>query len=324
MPPSRTGLGWSWKSWLNYSCFAFPNPDLEAMFRVYASKGVSPWTLWCTGVMIMGLVLFASKFAGAADPDGCPRELWGLCLCHLILSGTHLYVMLFRPSFNLEHQHLIKPVVMLYFMFTSPFGRETLFWMKLASSKGVDTTQSLLHELQMLAVENVLTSTMWFVALAFSSGQVPDLVILTWGLANFLGSNRSICESPKWGPTLVSMRPGYLVGAQATSVWIRAIGVPYIIEVASNDAMTCTEVLGLWSLMGWWIACGAVFTADILRRRAFLRTNEALASYGQAYVVSAWHWPFGNPAQLQRCLMAFLVLTYSTSLMWTSAFPYLH
>eukprot|EP00884_Botryococcus_braunii_P000808 jgi/Botrbrau1/10728/Bobra.357_1s0029.1 len=324
MPESGSGQSWSLQSCLGFSPFAFADAELEALYRAYVSKSLNPWMLGCTGTMITGWMLFISKFARAQwEPVefSPPLELWLVGLEHIALLGSNLYALLLKPALYTKHQHAIKPLVMLCLMLTFPYGREILLWMRSASSKSRASIPSALQQLQMFALENVLISTMWFLGLAFSSGPVPDLAILTVSLIPFVASNRAICDSPQWGQSLVSMSPAYLSGAHAASVWVAEVGAPFFGGYSSSRTMSCPAVLGFWALVGWWMACVALSGAEISRRRAFLRTNEALASVGPAYAAAALRWPFESLEKGKRCFMAFLVLCYATSLIWNTAFP---
>jgi hypothetical protein len=325
MPVSGGGHDWDLQSFLRFSTFAFADPELEARFRSYDSKSLSPWTLVCTGTIITGWLMFVIKVGKATEQSGFSPspELYGVGLLHVVLLTANLCAILLKPVFYDKHQRTMKPLLMATIMLSCPFAAETLFWIKSASTKRWAPPLSWLQGLQMFAAENPLVSTMWFLALAFTNGQVPDVAILTVSLIQYLLSSRSFCESPLWGQSLVSMSPAYLAAAQMASLGVATVGVPFVSGNTPGHVMSCPAVLGLWGLVGWWLACLAVLLAEIMRRRAFLQTHEALSFLGPAYVDAALHWPFASSEKIKRCCMTFFLLCYSASLMWNTALLFL-
>jgi hypothetical protein len=250
-------------------------------------------------------------------------ELYGVGLLQVVLLTAHLCAILLKPMFYAKHQRTIKPLLMACVMLTGPFAAETLSWIKFASAKKGAPHLSWLQGLQLFASENPLVSSMWFLALALTSGQVPDLAILTGSLIQYLLSSRSFCESPLWGQSPVSMSPAYLAAAQMASVGVASVGVPFASGNTPGHVMSCPAVLGFWGLVGWWLACLAVLLAEIMRRRAFLQTHEALSFLGPDYADAALLWPFASPKKIKRCRMTFCLLCYSASLIWNTALLFL-
>jgi hypothetical protein len=60
----------------------------------------------------------------------------------------------------------------------------------------------------------------------------------------------------------------------------------------------------------------AVFAAEVIRRRTFLRTNAVLTRLGPGLATAALHWPFGRAMQVLRCLYLFLLLSILHSAIW--------
>jgi hypothetical protein len=325
MPVSAGGHGWDLQSFLSFSTFAFADPELEALFRTYEPKQLTAWMLVCTGTIITGWLLFVIKAPSATEQSGFSPslELYGVGLLHVLVLTAHLCAILLTPVFYAKHQRTIKPLLMACIMLTSPFAMETLFWIKFASANRGTPRLSWLQGLHLFASENPLLSTMWYLALGFTSGQVPDLAIFTASLIRYFVCTRSLCESPLWGQSLVSMSPAYLAAAQVASVGVASVGVPYISGYTPGHVMSCPAVLGFWALVGWWVACLAVLLAEVMRRRAFLQTHEALSFLGPAYTAAALQWPFASFEKIMRCYMIFCLLYYSASLIWNTALLFL-
>eukprot|EP00884_Botryococcus_braunii_P006304 jgi/Botrbrau1/15675/Bobra.4_1s0055.3 len=322
---SSGGHGWDLQSVLRFSIFAFADPELEALFQSYESKQLSAWMLVNTGTIITGWLLFVIKVSKATEQSGFSPSpaLYGVGLLHVLVLTAHLCAILLKPVFYAKHQRTIKSLLMACLMFSCSYAWETLFWIKFVSAKRGAPRLSWLQGLQLFASENPLVSTMWILALGFTSGQVPDLAIITGSLMLYFISTRSFCESPLWGQSLVSMSPAYLAAAHMASLGVASVGGPYVSGYTPGHVMSCPAVLGFWALVGWWVACLAGLVAEVLRRRAFLQTHEALSFLGPAYAAAALQWPFASSEKIMRCIMIFCLLSYSASLIWNTALLFL-
>jgi hypothetical protein len=306
---------------LDISLFAFATPGLEDLFRKHVAKTRTLWTPVCAANMLVGLVLFICKYWAAKRPLD---ELHGVCMVAVamcVLMGTLLGIIIFKPAFYLKHWRAIKVGLFCCIIASYRIGLITVLWMK--SEAGKVHVHSWLQQLHAFAVENMYASSMWILVLSFPIGQVPDLLFCSIALVVAMANNRSICMSPHWGQNLLTLSPGYLAAAQGVSLFVSDMGGPFLLGHAAPPIVSCPAVLGIWQLLGWLAACLLVFVADILRRRAFLRTREAQAYLGPEYGANALKWPFMRSGQLQRCLKGLLVLFYTCSLIWCTALPML-
>eukprot|EP00884_Botryococcus_braunii_P006291 jgi/Botrbrau1/15663/Bobra.4_1s0047.1 len=137
-----------------------------------------------------------------------------------------------------------------------------------------------------------------------------------------MSANAALCDSP-FGRSLVTMRPPYLTAARGASVWLSDIAGPLVGGHASDPVLSCPAALGVWEVVGWLVACLTVLVADILRRRAFLRTPEVQAYLGPSYVAGALKWPFATSVKVQRCALGLFVLLYASSLLWNTALHFM-
>lgn len=67
---------------------------------------------------------------------------------------------------------------------------------------------------------------------------------------------------------------------------------------------SCPEVLALWEVLGSLLAVLVMGMAEIIRRRAFLRTQEVQARLGRRRAAEALHWPWGGRMSLPSRLVA--------------------
>jgi hypothetical protein len=308
------------QSWLDLSVFAFSVPELEALFQTYYSKRQNTWALLTSAMVLLGYILFIYKilvFAGEGE-DVPGWVLWSGMLVVCAVSAV-ITLMLFKPTFYRMHWQALNAGVIVCTIMTYPASRMTLLWMKALSGKPYSETW--LRELETFAVENLFMATSWMNVVSFPSGPIPDLVLMTLYLVRALASNASLCTS-SYGRSVVTMRPASLATARRASVLLTDIAGPLVGGHASNPVLSCPAALGIWEVVGWLVACLSVLVADILRRRAFLRTGEARAYFGPEYAASAMRRPFGSSQKSQRCVLALFFLLYVSSVLWNTAHPF--
>jgi hypothetical protein len=313
----------STQSWQDVSLFAFATPELEALFKEYLAISLtSSLSLVCASIIIVGWVVFALKLltTGAELRDLSP-QVYFIGLLHSSIAAATVGIMLLKPQFYAKFRKVINASAMLIFMATFRSSREMMLWIRFVDSKSAPA--SLIQLLQSLSVENAYTSTTWLMLLGFSSGQILDVVIATLFLLFELARNKSICASPYWDQRSVTLRPRFLKAAEMVSGLLReGVGGPLLWGPTSGHAFSCPAALGVWQVMGWALACVTVFVADILRRRAFLRTREARNFVGPAYAAVAHRWPFSGTAKVQWCLRGLYILWFSACVIWTTALPW--
>lgn len=318
-PALEDTLGSRGQSWLDFSVFAFSTPELENLFRTYNARLVNTWTLINATTVLMGCILFTFKSLRVSrDSKSVPASMWLSGLLNAFATVSLISLLLFRPAFHKMHQRALNTAVTFFFIITYPVNRSMVLLMKFVDGRAHSETW--LHEFQLFGLENVFTSTTWMATLACSTGQLPDLALATLFMFRAMASNATLCASPE-ASNLVTMRPVYLSAARMTSVWVTDIAGPLVGGHASDPVLSCPAALGIWEVVGWQIACLTVLVTDILRRRAFLRTREVHIYLGPAYLAGALNWPFSSSKQCRRCIMALLVLLYSSSLLWNTALP---
>eukprot|EP00884_Botryococcus_braunii_P006294 jgi/Botrbrau1/15666/Bobra.4_1s0050.1 len=319
-PSSEERTGDNRQSLLDLSVFAFSVPELEALFQTYYSKRQNTWALLTSAMVLLGYVLFVYKIlVFAREGEDVPRwVLWSGMLVVCAVSAV-ITLMLFKPTFYRMHWQALNAGVIVCTIMTYPGSRMTLLWMKTLGGKTYSETW--LRELETFAVENLFMATSWMNVVSFPSGPVPDLVLMTLYLIRALASNESLCAS-RYGHSLVTMRPASLATARRASVLLTDIAGPLVGGHASDPVLSCPAALGVWEVVGWLVACLSVLVADILRRRAFLRTREARAYFGPENAASAMRWPFGSSQKSRRCVMAVIFLLYVSSVLWNTALPF--
>eukprot|EP00884_Botryococcus_braunii_P006293 jgi/Botrbrau1/15665/Bobra.4_1s0049.1 len=319
-PSSEDRMGNNGQSLPEFSVFAFSEPELEALFKTYYAQRQNTWALLTSAMALLGYLLFIYKVlvVPREGEDDAQLFLWSEMLLVCAVSSV-ITLMLFKPTFYRIHRQALNTGVNVCSIIAYPASRMTLLWMKALGGK--THSETWLAELKTFAVENLFIATSWMNVVSFPSGPVPDLVLMTLYLFRALVSNASLCTSP-YGSSLVTMRPAYLATARRASMLLAGIAAPLVGGHASDPVLSCPAALGVWEVVGWLVACLLVLVADILRRRAFLRTGEAQAYIGQEYAASAMRWPFASSQKSQRCVMVLLVLLYGSSLLWNTAFQF--
>jgi hypothetical protein len=281
--------------WLQYSIFAFKSPELEQLFQASIFGTSNSWTLVATATILVGWVTFIQKFlVNHRNADDLPSGVWGSLALHVLTLGCYLTVRLLKPQFHLKHRRAMHTSIRLCQLATLQPSWGMLLWMRSLSHKA--GTLSWLQGFHKLAVENMFLSSLWLFSLGYPLGQAFDLVYTTVALVTAMSINRAVCASPRWGTSMVTTSPGPLAVVQALSPWLRCIGTPSLEACAAGPALSCPAALGFWQVVGWVVAVLTVLVADVLRRRAFLRSGEAQAYLGPAYAAAATGWPFGQPA----------------------------
>lgn len=175
--------------------------------------------------------------------------------------------------------------------------------------------------LQAFSVENTYLAFFWMTAIAHPIGQFPDLLIWTVLLVSDGLSNAHFCSLPFAKSGLVSLSPAPLGVAGVLSAFMtNAAG---LVKGAGNQAgdaagprLTCQAVLWLWQLIGWCLTCHVVLVAEIMRRRAFLRSDAARGFLGPAHMADALSWPCSRVKALQSFFIMSFAIAASTSAVW--------
>jgi hypothetical protein len=320
-PSSEDRMGNNSQSLLDFSVFAFSAPELEALFKIYYSKRQGTWALLTSAMLLLGYTRFIYKVLVVAieGEDVVQLFLWSEMLFVCAVSYV-ITLMLFKPTFYRMHRQALHTGVIVCSITTYPASRMTLLWMKALGGRTYSETW--LRELETFAVENLFMATNWMNVVSFPTSPVPDLVLITLYLFRALANNASLCTSP-YGRSLVTMSPAYVATARRASMLLADIAGPLVGGHALDPVLSCPAALGVWEVVGWLVACFLVLVADILQRRAFLRTVEAQTYIGQEYAASALRWPFGSSQKSQRCVMVLVVLLYVSSLLWNTALQFL-
>jgi hypothetical protein len=207
--------------------------------------------------------------------------------------------------------------IMVVFILTFRAARVLMLWMRLGGNKvGVLSTMSWL---QAFSVENVYFALIWLITLAYPIGQVPAIVLTTVYMLTEMASNVYICSFPQWADSLVTMSPELLAWTTTASHWLSSIGQPLLIIKDWSTPLSCPAALAFWQLVGWWYACQFIFVADIIRRRAFLRTHAARMHLGRAHEAARLSWPFGWLHMMQTIVVITVALFLSASTIWSIA-----
>eukprot|EP00884_Botryococcus_braunii_P021956 jgi/Botrbrau1/8444/Bobra.0237s0063.1 len=308
-----------WKSWLTFSIFAFASSDLEGMYQSYLERTWNMWTLVHIGHMLMGWIVFIQKFTimYSSVAHLVPVALY-TGLLHPASALGLLILMLLAPAFYSKHRRAIYAAIMTSFVFT--FRSARVMVLLLRFMRGKSFADSPTQQLHSFSVENFYCALIWLLVLAYPVGQIPDTVITTLYLLFDMSGNRFICGMLEgWGDSLVTMSPGLLRLAQAGSGWLSGVSHAHVVPHGSGAALSCPAAMGFWQLVGWWLACQIIYVADILRRRAFLRTQEAKAYLGRSLESSALTWPFGRSTMIQTVIFTALAITFYASIIWSIA-----
>jgi hypothetical protein len=303
--------------WPEYSVFAFRSPQLEQLFQASIFGMSNSWTLVATATVFVGWVTFIQKFLmNGRDADLLPRGVWSSLALHALSFGAYLTIMLFKPQFHLKHRRAMHACIRLCHLATLRPSWGMLLWMRSLSPKAGPLYW--LQGFHKLAVENMFLSSFWMFSLGYPLGQAFDLGYTVVALFTVMFCNGAVCASPRWGTSMVTTSPGPLAVVQALSPWLICIGTPSLEACSAGAALSCPAAVGFWEVVGWLIAVLTVLVADVLRRRAFLRSGEAQAYLGPAYAAAATGWPFSSPLLVHRCIMVLIILCYAASLIWSA------
>eukprot|EP00884_Botryococcus_braunii_P006316 jgi/Botrbrau1/15686/Bobra.4_1s0064.1 len=322
MPPGNGKKAW-WEAWLELSAFSFAAPDLEGRFQRYVTKSFNICTLLIAAHIFTGWAFFVHKlFTVSGEMRALLHPSWPEGLLHPLLALLVLGLMFGAPAVYQKHQRLIHALVKVALISTFRSTRGLLLWMKDVEAK--EGPRSWISLVQLFFVENFFLSMVWFGVLAFPSGQVADLVLITVMLMLDMRHNRDFCASLRPGKELASTTPQLHGVTRRAIVWVRNVGGPSLGAHASSPAITCPMALGFWQLVGWLLACVAVCAGDVMRRRAFLRTHEARVQLGRAWEVEALFWPFGSAGLIyQKASLALVFLILGVSLLWSSVIDFI-
>jgi hypothetical protein len=235
--------------------------------------------------------------------------------------GGLLYLMLVKPAVHHKHRRAINGGVRLCLALTFRVVWYILLWERAVRPK--TGLGSRLRSLHMFVAENMCAPILIQDVLSFPSGQIPDLLLNTLQLLATMHANLSVCAIPRWGHSMLSMSPSLHVVAQACSDWLSGIQGHFGGWLTSAPGLSCPAVLGFWQLLGWLVACLMVFVAELLHRRAFLRSAAAMVFLGPAQAAAALNWPFQGLQLLQTLFIVPVALLYACALLWSASLPFL-
>eukprot|EP00884_Botryococcus_braunii_P019134 jgi/Botrbrau1/5904/Bobra.0366s0082.1 len=316
--PAETWL----EKFLRFSVFAFASPTLESRFHQYSANSINLWTaLFCIKVLVGWLLFVGRFFAFPAERAHLPPD-WALALTQPLVSAAILGAMLLMPEFFRKHQRGIRALTICFIPLTSRQARAALLWMR--SIESTSDAHTAMQMLRFFSVENVHLLAALDIVVAFPVGQIPDLLLTTLRVLVVMADNQYICGLPRLAENLVTMTPGLLSAKEAGSMVLRNIGVVSLGITPQTDKLSCPAAFGFFQLLGGVFACVLVFVADVLRRRAFLRTPETLAYLGPGYKAAALNWPFRSTYVLYKGILTGTVaVCLLTSLVWNNALYFL-
>lgn len=266
--------------------------------------------------------MFACKYVSfPAERVHLPRD-WPLALTQPLIAAAILGLMLLRPAFYRKHQRGIGVMAVGAIPVTARQVRAGLLWMKFVDASG--SVQSKMQMLRFFFTENVHLLAAVDIVVAFPVGQIPELLLSSLLVLLLMAGNQYICTLPKLAENLVTMTPRLLSVTEAASMWMSGLAAGSLGISPPVSKLSCPAVFGFWQVVGGVLACLLVFVADILRRRAFLRTPETLAYLGRAHKAAALSWPFQGLVLLQRgIVIGVLAVIMSASLIWDNALYFL-
>lgn len=313
-------LPW-WKVWLNVSLLQFASKDLEALYEQYLAGSTNPWTLVFSAHVLMGWAMFGQKLL--VTPSELRAYLpaaWPIGVFLPAMMACLLAIIFLKPVFYAQHRRALHTGVLCGILPTIGIAQAVLLWMRLANRAArAGGPPSWMQQLQSFTTENFYFTIMWVGVLAFPVGQATGIAIATAILLADMAKNSHLCGLPLWGEGAVTLSPRVLAWTKTASFWLVKFGEPDLGLRGGSLSLPCPAVLAFWQMVGWWMACHAVFAADIVRRRAFLRTHAALVHLGPAHQAAAMSWPFGRATSVIRLASTSIALSYFASALWSIA-----
>lgn len=297
----NTGLLNKWKAWCTSSTLSFACPQLEDEFQGYQARARNILTCICMLLRVSGYVSLAMLLYndGMAHRHMLPSLTLPL-LCHLTPGIVTLALLCFAPNFYGDHVwaiHIVSTVADCCALYQL---RELLLWRRLIEST---PNPSFLHQVRNFASENMYFCTAWFVN---APNHVARLSVLGTLLVSIAG-NPAICTSPLWQQPSVTLSSGPLVAAQAISAVLMEAAEP-VYHARNRSQYSCPTLLAVWQILGSLLALLVISVAEIMGRRAFLRTPHVQARLEPGPAAEALHWPWGGMSLPSRCVASALWL----------------
>lgn len=284
----------NWVAWCTRSMLSFSCPLLEEEFQAYQSRPRNVLTCICMLIRIAGYGAIFKSNEGAAYRHMLPPLTLPL-LCQLLPSILTIALLCCFPSYYAKH-HLALSAASTVAEWVTFFPiRQMLMWGLLVES--TLEASPFVHQVRGFVKENMFFCMAWFM---HAADPAPCLSVLGTLLVN-LASNRAICASPLWPQQSVTLSPTPLAAAQALSAGLLDAAEPFY-HASNRSLCTCSIVLALWQLLGSLLALLGISTAEIVRRRAFLRLPTVQTRLGPHDAAEALHWPCGGMSLPSRCV----------------------
>lgn len=295
----------------------FASPDLERLYQGQVGAAQRNWAIFQYCHTMLGWAMFAVQYCRASREHRAllPVGIVLGGLPHLAMTVLFLAALLLKPLFYQKHRRAIVACNLAYLAVTFRCVRVATLWMHRARvPAGAAGAWS--QHLHGFFVENAFFTVMWMLVVAHPLGLVPDLALTTAALLMDLAANRAVCVLGALSDGMVTMSRELAAVPQAASAVLQAATAGTVPHVTT---LPCAATLAFWQSVGWWGTCVAVFAVEVLRRRAFLRSPEALALLGPAHKASAERWPFGNVRKVHAMLAVLLGITYAACFIFAIA-----
>eukprot|EP00884_Botryococcus_braunii_P003866 jgi/Botrbrau1/13480/Bobra.0082s0076.1 len=296
------------------SDFAFASEELEADFQAYQAQALSLLSWFCALITTTGYcVLFAKIAAASADHRALLPHMLPPLLFQFAPTVATLALLAFFPGFYTTHKQAVHLVDQCCVLLGFHSTRQIVLWMHMV--KGSNPSGAFIQSVQSFSDENLYLSIVWYAVPAFPLGQAGDIfIVLALLLANLRG-NHVICASPLWHPDAVSLSAGLATAVQQMSAWLLEAAGP-LYSLQADTTLSCAANIGFWQIVGSWVGCLAVCIAEVLRRRAFLRTPAAQARLGRQFAAAGLRWPFGSVQLASKCMHRVFLLTVGHCIVW--------
>lgn len=300
--------------------FKFFSSVLEQNYQQHVAPKLNWWTLFTMAHILVGWCVFGiTYFRATPEMKALAPPVWTGMLAP-ITAATVAAVLLLCPTFFAQHRVSLGVVTACILAMAFRDCRAVLLWMEaINAAPGPKTWSQTLHA---FFVENSFLVIGPIKMMGANLGQDLTFVIFTLALLLDLSCNRYICGLPFVGSKLVTMSPQLLKFTPPIIGWLRGVDEPHVGAMVVSRDITCHVALGFWQIAGWWILCHVAVAADILRRRAFLRTPAAQEYLGPEHHVAALRWPFRDAYKTLKVMLMSIGISYA-SVLWFLALPLL-
>lgn len=308
-----------WQRLFRKSIFQFASPDLEGGYQMYLSKHAGEYLLAFVPMFTIGWLQTLSCVAVSGYRGGFNAPPGFLHSVALFLTPVVLLMAFYflHPKAYAQHWRGINVAFMMVHVFSTNSFQMLCMWQQACIAKGICCfgERFSANWFQTSATENAFLCIICLHLFKFSAGQAPDILFSTPGLVLSLASNKSLCESPLWGPERVTLSAPLVSVPQKGSAFLLALLVPDSIAglwLPKTDRLSCPAVLGFWQVVGWCLACLLIVGREIVSRRAYLKT--AGPHFGPQFSERAAAWPFGNAEMMHKTLCAVFSVCIGSSL----------